>query len=1116
MSMRITKAYLLIPAINCARLKDDPFENSAKDYTGGSHEHESSCAKLYEESPELNSFATDDQNRCRQWVKYQKAAEWIYDPTACLLQGTQFISKVKEDFETELDYLDVDPDLTGVTRHLSIICDESRAWAALPPTEQSEYCATRYVAKPFISSFSDTYKCSHWFKLRLISDKIKENDPSICDTEIRPNLRESVASSKVSSPEDIDEVVKHLTTLCGAVKPLPADIHVHDTVESTDFADCERLWKLPLDSEERRIDWKKCERWQMVRTGADWIYRYNKKSCLFDGTEFRDKVKEAYELDSHYYSLRDIDIARDFNYLVEHVNHICVEMRAQLQEWSSMSETAKSDYCEQLYVKNSWTHKLNEIDMVKCEDWFLLRHRAIDWVRIHGEMCLDNPEAFSDAVKQQIDEDEFAKHLHAFCKAKREKAQAWTASWSQFSAADQFDFCKKVYADKAPYMLDDEEEFRCGASLKARRRVELDLKENKQLCKLSGDALTDALGEKHSPEEVRGMIEHVNDICRDLQNEMDAWKPLQDSEKSEYCGRMEKESHVKRDSIYVYMKCNDWLKYRKAAAWIYDEYSRVCLLDTEALATETAEIYNQRKNLWIFENVAENELPGVAQHIYMLCEPRRVKYEMWAEAWDQVSSADQYAHCNIRYHEKPNLSDLIEEDQFRCNRWYRIIKDALADMREKNIYSAYSHCVNHQLCSDGRYYPFNVSSTTLMRIPRITDIPSDATRYEEMSVSLIPRSDNVSYTMYYRANFPSAVSYTMTTVVDDAFQIIGGRPVLVPGIPLDSTQRSGNYWGTEDARAFINPAGSTMLIYNRRDDENWRRLYLFDTESGIEVRLSDMGEKTNKNWTPLLYKSSNELVLVYTMQPVRLIQCNVHSGDCHFIAIEDTHFFNKEVADLRGGTPFYHYRDNYYYSFARTRDPSDKICQGAYYRPVFTIIEFTKEDNKFTPVFISAPFDFFGLPQQAVDPNIEATNCAWRYMLPYSIVNNNETMRLTLNLRDNENVVVTFGNVTDNIEALIEAHKESASKIAFGIQSTIERKAVAKALVYDHLVSCVDGTEDFADVRGNVTADVLHEAVRLCKSMQILKLRSRADSDLEIEVTLKRKLRKATKLRKSS
>ena len=223
------------------------------------------------------------------------------------------------------------------------------------------------------------------------------------------------------------------------------------------------------------------------------------------------------------------------------------------------------------------------------------------------------------------------------------------------------------------------------------------------------------------------------------------------------------------------------------------------------------------------------------------------------------------------------------------------------------------------------------------------------------------------------------------------------------------------------------------------------------------------------------------------MQPVKLIQCNVDSGDCHFIALEEIHFFKDSVADLRGGTPFYHYRDNYFVSFARTRDDSMNKCLQTYYRPVFTIVEFSTEGNVFTPIFVSAPFDFFGLPQRAIVPDADPTNCAeWKYMLPYSLVMKDDTMHLTLNIADKYNVVVSFSNVTANIDALIEAHKRSASKIPFDYQQKLDASSAAKSLVFDNLFACIEGHEVFARQILHVSEPVAREASRLCLATRSL------------------------------
>lgn len=333
------------------------------------------------------------------------------------------------------------------------------------------------------------------------------------------------------------------------------------------------------------------------------------------------------------------------------------------------------------------------------------------------------------------------------------------------------------------------------------------------------------------------------------------------------------------------------------------------------------------------------------------------------------------------------------------------------------IYSEYDSCRNEESCIAHPYYPFNVTQN-LSKLVKLDSRHIGRRDYEEMGISLVPRIDD-NYDFYYRANYPPLESEIRFGRFTNYFSNKAST-IPVPGIPADPKPREGKYWGPEDPRVFNDTQGNTLLIYSRRDKDNVRAMYIFNTVTKKEVRLSPLGERTQKNWTPITFTSATELVLYYSMQPVELVKCNIITGSCEIIRRQNQSFFPRGVV-LRGGTVFYNYRGDYYYSFARS---VDKLIGGsAKYRPVFMIIKFNKKTLQLDHVFVSSAFDFFGIPEKKVNSSLGRDNDYFRYILPYSVVVKEQDMILTLNVHDTANVILRLRDVMKNIDAIINQYE---------------------------------------------------------------------------------------------
>jgi len=345
-------------------------------------------------------------------------------------------------------------------------------------------------------------------------------------------------------------------------------------------------------------------------------------------------------------------------------------------------------------------------------------------------------------------------------------------------------------------------------------------------------------------------------------------------------------------------------------------------------------------------------------------------------------------------------------------------------MFSNDLYSEYDSCTNGKSCIDHPYYPFNVTYELSRRVylkKPFLKLPNRAQRYEEMGISLDPRTDG-SYDFYYRSNYYPVLSEVRFGHFDPDFSNTPST-YPVPGIPADPEDRTGIYWGPEDPRLFKDPKGRSLLIYSRRDKDDVRAMYIFNTVTEKEVKLYNFGVKTHKNWTPVDFISDDELVLYYSMQPVELVKCNIISGKCSFIIRSSLSFFPRGIV-LRGGTAFTKYREDYYYSFARSVDRT-KLKEGRKqkYRPVFMIIKFDKATLKVDHVYVSSAFDFFGIPEEAIDKHKKRDDPVFDYMLPYSAVVRDQDMIITLNLNDSSNVVLRLHDVIKNIDAIINQYE---------------------------------------------------------------------------------------------
>ena len=173
--------------------------------------------------------------------------------------------------------------------------------------------------------------------------------------------------------------------------------------------------------------------------------------------------------------------------------------------------------------------------------------------------------------------------------------------------------------------------------------------------------------------------------------------------------------------------------------------------------------------------------------------------------------------------------------------------------------------------------------------------------------------------------------------------------------------------GPEDARAFIGPCGSPLLVFNMDVPHkftqgqlaiktNIRAMHLYNHSSGDIVQLQIEGggkSKFEKNWTPFTYNGA--IHFAYSLAPLQILRLdNPSEGICKFVYIES----EEKPQTLRMGTQFIELKEapGTFLSLARVvghATPKGRLVGGErIYRPVFVLME-AGADDEFSIQFIS-------------------------------------------------------------------------------------------------------------------------------------------------------------------
>ncbi|CCE73194.1 Piso0_000218 [Millerozyma farinosa CBS 7064] len=118
------------------------------------------------------------------------------------------------------------------------------------------------------------------------------------------------------------------------------------------------------------------------------------------------------------------------------------------------------------------------------------------------------------------------------------------------------------------------------------------------------------------------------------------------------------------------------------------------------------------------------------------------------------------------------------------------------------------------------------------------------------------------------------------------------------------------YYGPEDPRIILRRSSlgfeEPLVVFNMKTKSLKRSMHMYKpfSEEMTALRLDISSKiKTQKNWVPFINDLSNDTIFfVYTLNPLVVASCDVHSAICNYSQKDDS--FTGAVGPLRGGTQF--------------------------------------------------------------------------------------------------------------------------------------------------------------------------------------------------------------------
>jgi hypothetical protein len=210
----------------------------------------------------------------------------------------------------------------------------------------------------------------------------------------------------------------------------------------------------------------------------------------------------------------------------------------------------------------------------------------------------------------------------------------------------------------------------------------------------------------------------------------------------------------------------------------------------------------------------------------------------------------------------------------------------------------------------------------------------------------------------------------------------------------------------------------TQMIYDVRED----LVYLPEIEGGSPAlnRVVDPLDPVlrDKNWVPLI--QNEQLYFVHNLDPLSVLKCSLH-GQCIFVHQE----YDKTIpyiGNLRGGTPFEPYSDNYYISIAHFQSTKNTTAKKYYYTAHVVVLHV----NPYRVVYVS---DIIEIDSHLYkDVPCEHVSVDDNSFFPISLlIENADSIVIGAHINDHYSVMLRMRGIKALMENVIEQDKQPPS-----------------------------------------------------------------------------------------
>ena len=224
------------------------------------------------------------------------------------------------------------------------------------------------------------------------------------------------------------------------------------------------------------------------------------------------------------------------------------------------------------------------------------------------------------------------------------------------------------------------------------------------------------------------------------------------------------------------------------------------------------------------------------------------------------------------------------------------------------------------------------------------------------------------------------------------------------------------------------------------------RLFLWneDTRQMSKLKIANYTMLwTEINWVPLVVNGT--LHFTYSFDPLRVIQCPDLDQYpiiwCHmvYMASEDpTYKFNEWIDAFRGGSPWVHYEENYYISFAHTHyqyikemTSNESFVEGGIYSANMAVLKVVPGPTPtFRIVYISDPMLFNHRLLRSGDIT-RSKSINWPFVFPVGVIlRNRDVADIGVHVNDARGFILRFHGLINLMDQVIETDSRN-------IQSTM-------------------------------------------------------------------------------